>query len=413
MAIIRDKGTTLKQILSVIPDDLLSKLTVDTKVDYCSKVLFGKHMFYLLLYGILKTDKLSQRTLADIFSDPFFRTLFNIEGDRKLAHSSLSDRLSCIDMNFFRLSYDHIYSLLCQLYTPDEINKAQLQRVDSTLISDASGMLKEGITCKGKKKTQKKMVKYSVVFDGTFASLASLHTESSSANENRTLPQSIFQHYLKKEKGHSDIYLIDRGVSSAEVFSTFCKEKISFVGRLMDNRKLFVVEDLLKKDSTDDIQTHTILEDKIVYLYKKEECMGKSGKMVRKQVLVENPVRVVKISLENDPQKNISFITNNLEASALEIAQSYRRRWDIEVFFRFLKQELNLGHLLSMNANGIQVVMYMTLIVAMLIMIYKRFNNVGYTTAKRRMGLELNCLIAAILVIKSGGDLKKAGLNSP
>ncbi|RHV85767.1 hypothetical protein DXA95_17650, partial [Odoribacter sp. OF09-27XD] len=34
-----------------------------------------------------------------------------------------------------------------------------------------------------------------------------------------------------------------------------------------------------------------------------------------------------------------------------------------------------------MNENGIQIVMYMTLITAMLVMIYKRENNIGYTTA--------------------------------
>jgi IS4 transposase len=42
--------------------------------------------------------------------------------------------------------------------------------------------------------------------------------------------------------------------------------------------------------------------------------------------------------------------------SAKEIAQAYRRRWDIEVFFRFLKQELNVSHLVSLNTNAIQVV---------------------------------------------------------
>jgi len=109
----------------------------------------------------------------------------------------------------------------------------------------------------------------------------------------------------------------------------------------------------------------------------------------------------------------VLLITNDLNSSAEEIARIYRKRWDIEVFFRFIKQELNFKHFLSMNANGIQVMMYMTAIAAMLIMIYKRLNNVGYTTAKRRIGLELEELIGAILVVKSGGDLKKVGLEDP
>jgi IS4 transposase len=62
-----------------------------------------------------------------------------------------------------------------------------------------------------------------------------------------------------------------------------------------------------------------------------------------------------------------------------------RRRWDIEVFFRFIKQELNVRHLVSLSKNGIEVMIYMTLIVAMLILIYKKANNLGYKTAKRRL----------------------------
>ncbi len=66
-----------------------------------------------------------------------------------------------------------------------------------------------------------------------------------------------------------------------------------------------------------------------------------------------------------------------------------------------------------MNENGIQIVMYMTLITAMLVMIYKRESNIGYTTAVRRMGIEPENLIMAIIVIESGGDLKKTQLRPP
>jgi IS4 transposase len=75
--------------------------------------------------------------------------------------------------------------------------------------------------------------------------------------------------------------------------------------------------------------------------------------------------------------------------SAKEITDAYRRRWDIEVFFRFIKQELNVSHLISLNKNGIEVMLYMTLIVAMLILIYKHANNIGYKTAKRRFEMEI------------------------
>ena len=99
-------------------------------------------------------------------------------------------------------------------------------------------------------------------------------------------------------------------------------------------------------------------------------------------------------------------MTNDFDLSAKEIAAIYKRRWDIEVFFRFLKQELNVSHLVSLNNNGMQVIIYVTLIVAMLILIYKKANNIGYKTAKKRFKMEIRNLTIALIVVQCGGDPK-------
>lgn len=136
------------------------------------------------------------------------------------------------------------------------------------------------------------------------------------------------------------------------------------------------------------------------------------GKQSKRQVLRPEIYRVIRFMPENGA-KAILLITNLFHLSANKIASMYKRRWDIEVFFRFLKQELNFSHFLSLNENGIQVVLYMTLITAMLVMIYKRENELGYKTAVRRMGIELENLIMAIVVVQSGGDLRKVNLDDP
>ena len=59
-----------------------------------------------------------------------------------------------------------------------------------------------------------------------------------------------------------------------------------------------------------------------------------------------------------------------------------------------------------MNKNGIQVVLYMTLIVAMLLLIYKKLNDIGYKTAKRRFKMEMRDLIVTLIVAYCGGDVE-------
>jgi len=98
------------------------------------------------------------------------------------------------------------------------------------------------------------------------------------------------------------------------------------------------------------------------------------------------------------------FITNDLELSQKEIADIYKQRWDIEVFFRFIKQELNASHFLSVSDNGIKVMLYMTLIASMLLLLYKKINDLGYKTAKRRFTIELWEALITIIVKECGGD---------
>lgn len=88
-----------------------------------------------------------------------------------------------------------------------------------------------------------------------------------------------------------------------------------------------------------------------------------------------------------------------------EIAFCYKKRWDIEVYFKFLKQNLNFSHFLSTNENGIKVILYMTIITSMLVMIYKKENELGFSIAKFNFYLEMQEWVGALLVVINGGDL--------
>ena len=96
MPMISGQKINIQKILGLVPEDLLSTLSKDTKIDYCAKVLYGKRIFNLLLYGILTTDRTSQRTLEDLFKSNLFKTMFSYDAGMKISHSSISTRLSII-----------------------------------------------------------------------------------------------------------------------------------------------------------------------------------------------------------------------------------------------------------------------------------------------------------------------------
>jgi len=121
----------------------------------------------------------------------------------------------------------------------------------------------------------------------------------------------------------------------------------------------------------------------------------------------KNTFRLIKATIIKT-QQPIWFITNIEDTDAYQIADLYKQRWDIEPFFKFLKQHMNVTHLVARNKNGIRVMIYMTLILALLIIVYKHFNKiVNYKIAKLRFSLELERAATKQIVLLTGGDPDK------
>lgn len=398
----KNHKVSVSQLLELIPEALLSHLSANSKVDHYTKVLHARKVFYLLLYGILDNEKLSQRTLEDTFNDSGFKILFNLQEEETVVRSSISERLSKIDYRYFKEIYAFIYTTFSDYYAYGEQLKYNLIRVDSTMVSEVSGKLKEGID----NKSGKKSVKYSVAFDGILPSLFEVFTLPKHSSEDQALPEVIKSHVLQNS-AHKNIYVIDRGLQSAQTMHEFSSKTIEFVARAKENRKYEKLSSLIEAHTPLDLGTLTLLEDNKVYLYKGKPIHNKKGNLHYREEIVETPLRLITAQSKTNPEEKMVFITNNFELSAKEIAEIYRKRWDIEVFFRFIKQELNVSHLVSLNENGIKVMLYMTLIAAMLVLVYKHANNLSYKTAKRRFTMEVRNLLIREVVILSGGNPNK------
>lgn len=398
MANFKDHKVTVNHLLGVIPESLLSQLSDLTKVDHYSKILQGRKMFYLLLYGILENDRLSQRTLEDTFNDSIFKTLFALDPQETVCRSSISERLGKIDSSYFRQIYECIYEQFSECYSDRERQQYNLIRVDSTIVYDVSNRLIEGFN---HNQHPNKVAKFSVAFDGVLPCAAELFTTPSYSCEDNALPEVVRSH-VRQEAGRAKIYLLDRGLQSSRNMRDFSREQITFIARAKENRKYVELESLLTDDV--DLGELTLLKDSRVYLYTGQPINNKRGRIHHREELVEEPFRLIVGQRKDDSNRQYWFITNEFEMSARQVTDAYRRRWDIEVFFRFVKQELNMSHFISLNKNGIEVMLYMTMITAMLVLIYKQANNIGYKTAKRRFAMEVRDLAIAMIIVQCGGD---------
>jgi IS4 transposase len=75
-----------------------------------------------------------------------------------------------------------------------------------------------------------------------------------------------------------------------------------------------------------------------------------------------------------DPESGqaLVFLTNGFEIGALLVAQIYRRRWGIELFWRWIKQHLRLRGFFSQSPNGVRVQIWSALCAYLLVAIAKQ-----------------------------------------
>ncbi len=119
-----------------------------------------------------------------------------------------------------------------------------------------------------------------------------------------------------------------------------------FVTRLKANTRFYVAKSRLVNQSCGLRCDQTIILD---------SPAGRAG----------YPEKLRRISFM-DPQtgKALVFVTNQFDLDALIVAQIYRRRWAIELFFRWIKQHLRLRRFYSTSFNGVRVQICACLLVA-------------------------------------------------
>jgi IS4 transposase len=74
----------------------------------------------------------------------------------------------------------------------------------------------------------------------------------------------------------------------------------------------------------------------------------------------QKPVREIRVVTETG--KQLRILSNDLDAPAEEIADLYRRRWQVELFFRWIKQTLKIRHFLGTSENAVRIQVAVTLI---------------------------------------------------
>ena len=146
------------------------------------------------------------------------------------------------------------------------------------------------------------------------------------------------------------ILVFDRGYVDYSQYERFTLEEIYYVTRLKDNA---IYECGEEYDIPEDADSGVLKDEEITLSY------GEKG---------EKKHRCRRIAYwDNQNQRVFVFITNNFGLAAEQVALIYKKRWQIELLFKQLKQNFPLKYFLGDNQNAIEIQIWMAMLANLLI----------------------------------------------
>jgi hypothetical protein len=149
--------------------------------------------------------------------------------------------------------------------------------------------------------------------------------------------------------------VFDRGYPDHDWWLSLTRSKVNFVTRLKDNVSYGVVSE------REVPKGGNIMRDEVIVLTSQQE-IGPQAQLRRIEIWVE------------ERQQTLVFVTNNFRLAASTIAAIYKERWQIELFFKALKQSLKIKTFVGTSENAVQIQIW-TALIAMLLLKYLKMRS--------------------------------------
>jgi len=339
----RSKNTNrplLGQILALIPNHLLRFQVLKHQSDKG----YSKYKTYDQLVALIFGQLNKCYTLTDISCGLSVSGTFlsDISLSQSPAKSTMSDGNKKRSYKVFESLYYKLLSYHKQLlktkhqtYIIEEIKHHTIKLVDSSTVSLCLSLFDWA-----KFRTAKGGLKIHTVWDDQLGLPDIVNITEAKLHDRYGLKNHI---YVK-----DTIVVEDRAYFDFELMVLRIKAKNIFVTRIKNNTVFEQVEELDLPEDTD----QNILKDQII---------KSTSPKAEKTGISKQTLRLVSV-YKPDQNKVIEIITNQLEWSARTIADLYKKRWDIELFFKAIKQNLQIKTFLGTSENAVKSQIYVALI---------------------------------------------------
>jgi IS4 transposase len=331
--VMRHHNSVFHSVLKHVPWGVFDRLVDKHKADHRVRQLTCKGQFLALLFGQLSGATSLREIEAGLMSHS--ARLYHV-GGCPVARATLADANATRPAGLYAELFAHMAALASR--------STRRQLADAVRILDATRVQLSSLSS-GWVNTVKgaRAIKLHIVFDPRAETpLAASFTD---LRTNDVTPAKA----MPIEPGMT--YVFDLAYYDFAWWAALDAKGCRFVSRLKTNTHLEVTAEQPAP------KAENILSDRIGLL---PQRMARS----RRNPFAD-PVREITVRIATG--KIIRLLTNDLDASAEEIADLYKERWQIELFFKWIKQNLKIRHFLGASENAVRIQVFVALIAYMLL----------------------------------------------
>jgi hypothetical protein len=363
------------QLLKFIPKDTVLRIARDSRADhYCKRFSTYEHLVTVLYAIFNNCNSLREVTMGMLASEHRLSHLGVRYHPRRstIADANIRRQAEVFENIYFSI-FKKYFSFLSDSQTKSRASKLYI--LDATTISLFHEVLRTGgqIPASGKRKGG---IKVHTMLRSDQDVPCMIRYSSAVANDSQFLKD------IHLSKG--SIIVFDRGYRDFATLNRFTADDITWVTR---RTKLFAfaIKNKVEISCTD----KCVIGDRHVIMGHKDIKHRVKARLVRYRDMVSGEV--------------YEFVTNNVKMNASTIAALYRKRWQIESFFKRMKQNYPLKYFLGDSENAIKIQIWCSLIADLLLKIVKKaaFAKWSFSNLAAMIRLHLMTYIDLLSFLKS------------
>jgi hypothetical protein len=336
------------QVLNFVPRSLVNGVVRETKADhYCKSFKTHEHLVTMLYAIFNQCTTLREVTTGLLAWD---KRIYHLGMEFHPRRSTISDANKRRGHEVFEKIYFKLFDKYKSILPDSQkrSRKGNLYIFDSTSISLFQEILKGSGLSKSDGR-RKGGIKVHTLLQAKQDVPCMIRYSAGADNDAKFLKE------VQLPRG--SVIVFDKGYRDYSTYNRFSNQGITWVTRQKENSVYKVKSRCLVNDYQKD---QGIKGDQIIELGHNHS--KKATKVLARLISYTDP----------QTKKKLEFITNNQELAPLTIANYYKQRWQIETFFKRIKQNYPLQYFLGDNENAIKIQIWCALIADLLLKVVKQ-----------------------------------------